>query len=145
LNRLWSALLWLSLVVTMPLVAGGPVAARVGNAELQVTLARDDAARRQGLMGRISMGQNEGMLLVYPTEQIIYLWMLNTHLPLDAGFFDRNMVLTGVVTMYPDGGRKIHASPGPAIYALEMNQGWFARHGIQAGARLFLPGPVRGE
>jgi uncharacterized protein len=85
------------------------------------------------------------LLLVFPEQKIIRLWMLNTSLPLDAGFFDRDGVLVGTVYMKPDGGKRIHRSPAPAVYALEMNRGWFERNGIRPGARLQLPHKVQGE
>ncbi len=140
-------LLWLSLSISgcefFP--SAKLVSARVDDVLIQVAVAADEESRRQGVMGRDSMESDEGMLLVYPKEKIIKLWMLNTHLPLDAGFFDSDGVLVGVVSMNPDGGKQIHASPKPAIYALEMNQGWFERKGIRPGARLKLPYKIEGR
>jgi uncharacterized protein len=110
-----------------------------------VEVAADPESRGQGLMHRRELGADEGMLLVLPKEQPAYLWMLNTHIPLDAGFFDGRGVLAGYSPMQPDGGKQVHASPGPALYVLEMPQGWFDRHGLGPGARLELPFPIQGR
>ncbi|MCP4126608.1 MAG: DUF192 domain-containing protein [Gammaproteobacteria bacterium] len=145
LIRLCSMLLALSVSSCEFVNRNELVAARVDGIELQITIAMDDVSRGQGLMGRQSLEMDEGMLLVYPREGVISLWMLNTHLPLDVGFFDRNRVMVGSLSMEPDGGKKIHSSPKPAMYALEMSRGWFERNRIGVGARLQLPSGVRGE
>ncbi len=93
-------------------------------------------------MQRPSLAADEGMLLVFPRALVLEMWMLNTLIPLDVGFFDRQGRLINWLSMEPDGGRRIHTSSAPARYALEMNQGWFTRHHIRAGARLVLPHPV---
>ncbi len=138
-------LLVLSLIGCEFLNADGLVSARVDDIEVHIAIASDTESRRQGLMGRASMGRDEGMLLAYPRQLIIRLWMLSTHLPLDVGFFDRDGILVGITSMEPDGGIKIHQSPRPCVYALEMNRGWFAQNNIQVGARLFLPQEVQAE
>lgn len=128
-----------------PMLGGGLVSARVDDVTIRIAVAKDEDSRRQGLMGRESMEQDEGMLLVFPKEKIIRLWMLNTHLPLDAGFFDKDGVMVGIVSMTPDGGKQIHQSPAPAVYALEMNRGWFAQNDIKPGAKLYLPYKIEGR
>ncbi len=137
---------WLSLLLLVVSATGceflnadGLVSARVDDIEVHIAIASDIESRRQGLMGRASMGPDQGMLLAYPRQLIIRLWMLDTHLPLDVGFFDRDGILVGITSMEPDGGRKVHQAPQPCMYALEMNRGWFARNNIQLGARLSLP------
>jgi len=145
--RRWLSLLLLMLSVTSCefLNSDGLMSARVDDIEVRVAIASDSESRRQGLMGRASMGQDEGMLLAYPRQLIIQLWMLNTHLPLDVGFFDRDGILVGIISMEPDGGRKVHQAPQPCMYALEMNRGWFAQNNIKVGARLSLTQEVQAE
>jgi uncharacterized membrane protein (UPF0127 family) len=114
----------------------------VGGISARVELAATGNARREGLMQRPSLAADEGMLLVFPRALVLEMWMLNTLIPLDVGFFDRQGRLINWLSMEPDGGRRIHTSSAPARYALEMNQGWFTRHHIRTGARLVLPHPV---
>ncbi|HHH39420.1 MAG TPA: DUF192 domain-containing protein [Sedimenticola sp.] len=105
-------------------------------------LAATPEARRNGLMHRQALPPDQGMLLAYPRERVLKMWMLNTFIPLDVGFFDSGGRLVNRLSMEPDGGRRIYASAAPARYALEMNRGWFDRHRIAPGARLVLPRPV---
>lgn len=121
------------------------ISIQVGNINAKVEVAALPEIRRKGLMGRAHLGKDEGMLLVFPREKLLQMWMLNTLIPLDVGFFDSRGLLLNMVTMEPDGGKEIHKSTGLAIYALEMNKGWFSRHGIQPGVTLQLPYAIQGE
>ncbi len=112
---------------------------RIGQATAEVELAITEAARRQGLMGRRSLGPDQGMLLIWERPRMVEIWMLNMEISLDVGFFDRRGVLLDWRTLEPDGGREIYASPAPARYVLEMNKGWFARHRLRPGDRLQIP------
>ena len=121
------------------------VTAHVGDVPARVELALTEGERALGLMHREALAQDEGMLLVMPGPRVIRIWMLNTRIPLDVGFFDETGRLLNIASMAPDGGEKIHRSVAPALYALEMNRGWFQRHGIDPGAVLRLPYPVVAE
>lgn len=114
----------------------------VGDALVEVEVADTGEARRRGLMFRQQLGEDQGMLFVFPGERVRQMWMLNTSIPLDAGFFDADGVLVNWVSMLPDGGSQIHSSTAPAHYVLEVNHGWFERTGITPGARLRLPQPI---
>jgi len=118
---------------------------QVEQAAARVELASTGDARRQGLMGRRSLGRDRGMLMVFPRERTVQIWMLNMEMPIDVGFFDRHGRLLDWSSMEPDGGNRIYGSPAPALYALEMNKGWFKRHRLQAGAQLRLPASIASE
>ncbi|MCP3871337.1 MAG: DUF192 domain-containing protein [Gammaproteobacteria bacterium] len=118
---------------------------RVDDAVARVEVADSRASRQQGLMHRKSLDRDTGMLMVFPEEKVLQIWMLNTLIPLDVGFFDKDGRLLNVASMEPDGGRRIYESRGAALYALEMNPGWFERHKLRPGARLHLPRSVLTE
>lgn len=113
---------------------------QVGDVQAIVEVAVSEEQRQRGLMFRRWLGQDEGLLMVFPQPQEVSLWMLNTRIPLDVGFFDRRGVLTAVMQMQPDGGNRLYHSPPATRYALEMNQGWFQRHRLQPGDLLQLDG-----
>ncbi|WP_275096345.1 DUF192 domain-containing protein [Sedimenticola hydrogenitrophicus] len=117
----------------------------VDNINARVEVAASPKARQRGLMYRESMGKDEGLLMIFPEPQEVSLWMLNTRIPLDVGFFDDQGVLRAVVSMQPDGGKQLYHSPPDTRYALEMNRGWFARYALAPGARLKLPYAMTGE
>lgn len=105
---------------------------RVGGIEIQVEIADDADERQQGLMYRESLGENQGMLFVYPEQRILGFWMRNTLIPLDIAYIDREGRIVDIQQMEPQ-TTETHDSAAPAMYALEMNQGWFEANGIRIG------------
>lgn len=105
-------------------------------------LARTPAEREQGLMYREDLPPGRGMLFVFQDAQYRSFWMRNTFIPLDIAYLDENLRIVDIQPMEPqteDG----HPSAQPAMFALEVPQGWFAAQGIGVGdqARLvFGPG-----
>jgi uncharacterized membrane protein (UPF0127 family) len=100
-------------------------------AELAVT----EEDKRVGLMFRRSLGEGSGMLFVYEREGRWAMWMKNTYVPLSVAFIDVNGRILNIEDMAPL-TEDTHQASGPAKYALEMNRGWFAKHGIRPGDRV---------
>lgn len=105
--------------------------------KIKVELAVTQKQRQKGLMYRETLPENEGMLFVFPEEQIQSFWMKNTPIPLDVAFFDSDGYLLEIQSMQPY-SEKIHQSSEPAKYALEMNKGWFKKNNIKRYAKLKL-------
>ena len=103
--------------------------------QISAQVAQAPQERSVGLMFRKEMPQAEGMLFVFeqPTQQCF--WMKNTLLPLTAAFVADDGVIVNLADMKPQ-TTDSHCSAKPVRYVLEMNQGWFAKKGIKAGARL---------
>lgn len=111
---------------------------QVGAVDALVEIAATPTSRASGLMHRKSLKADEGMLFIFPQAYILRFWMKNTLIPLDIGFFDQEGLLIGYTTMTTHKATS-HTSPGPALYALEMNRGWFQANKVPLGARLRLP------
>lgn len=107
----------------------------VGGVPISVEIADTRGLREQGLMNRDSLPADYGMLFVYPDELIRSFWMRNTRIPLDIAFIDRNGSIINVEQMQPQTDENT-LSAGPAMYALEMNLGWFEANGVGPGDRL---------
>ena len=103
--------------------------------QITAQVAQSPQERSTGLMFRKEMPQAEGMLFVFeqPTQQCF--WMKNTLLPLTAAFVADDGVIVNLADMKPQ-STDPHCSAKPVRYVLEMNQGWFAKKGVKAGARL---------
>ena len=99
---------------------------------IKVEVARTEKEKERGLMFRERMGKNEGMLFVYEREERLSFWMKNTRLPLSIAFIDKGGKIVDIQDMEPFSLRT-HVSARPAQYALEMNQGWFKKNGIEVG------------
>lgn len=105
---------------------------RVAGIEIRVEIADDADERQQGLMFRESLEENQGMLFVYPEQRTLGFWMKNTLIPLDIAYIDREGRIVDIQQMEPQ-TTETHNSAAPAMYALEMNQGWFEANGIRVG------------
>lgn len=113
----------------------------LGKVQVKVRVAQTLSQRKKGLMGVTSLETNEGMLFVFPKEQILSFWMKDTLIPLSIGFFNAKGVLLEIQEMQPPKSvlsLKVpsYASRRPAKFALEMNQGWFRKNKIKVGVRL---------
>jgi len=112
---------------TMPLNAGIHL--------IQAEVANTFDTRMTGLMHRKKLGANNGMLFVFPDVARHCMWMKNTFVPLSVAFIDEQGVILNIADMQPL-NEESHCASGPARFALEMNQGWFAAKGIKAGAKI---------
>lgn len=99
---------------------------------IRVEVARTEEEQARGLMGRRTLGKDEGMLFVYERDVHHGFWMKDTLIPLSIAFIDRTGRILAILDMEPL-TLDIHMPPQPFRYALEMNRGWFATHKVQVG------------
>ncbi len=102
---------------------------------LDVQVAQTPQERQIGLMFRREMPANEGMLFVFEQAATQCFWMRNTLIPLTAAFIADDGTLINLADMKPQSDES-HCSRQPVRFVLEMNQGWFAKRQLQAGAKL---------
>jgi uncharacterized protein len=130
----------LTLVATILLVL--PLAARaeplpqttltVRFFQVTAEVAATPAQRAKGLMGRKSLPPNHGMLFVFESPSIQCFWMKNTPLPLTIAFMADDGKIVNFANMQPF-SEQAHCSAQAVPYALEMEQGWFAKRGVLVG------------
>ncbi len=91
-------------------------------------------------MFRESLAEDAGMLFVFERETEAGFWMKNTLVPLSIAFISAGGVILHIEDMEPL-TENLHYSPQPYRYAVEANQGWFARNSIGVGDTLQPPLP----
>jgi hypothetical protein len=106
-----------------------------GMHRLDVQLAQTPEQRQFGLMWRKDMPQHEGMLFVFEQAATQCFWMRNTLIPLTAAFIEDDGTIVNLADMQPQRDDS-HCSSKPVRFVLEMNQGWFAKRQIKAGAKI---------
>lgn len=109
---------------------------RVDTAIVWVEIADRDDLRQKGLMFRTELAEDEGMLFVFERPDMQSFWMRNTYIPLDIAFIDAKGKITDIHQMKPLDETPRYESSVPVPFALEVNQGWFARRGIKVGAQV---------
>jgi uncharacterized protein len=109
--------------------------------EVRVEVADNIFEQARGLMDRTTLGENRGMLFVFPEERELSFWMKNTLIPLSIAFIDSERRIIDIQEMKPlDDEPPSYVSAEPAQYALEVNQGFFEEWGVRVGDRVELPG-----
>ena len=108
-----------------------------GSDTVRAEVASTAAERGQGLMYRDAVPEGTGMLFVFDREASRSFWMQNTYVALDVAFIDANFTIVDIQQMEPE-TTDIHDGARPAMFALEVRQGWFAEKGISVGDRCQL-------
>jgi uncharacterized protein len=121
-----------------PCDAGGHVVRfgeRPGRAELRVEIADSDAERRRGLMDRISLGADRGMVFLFEGPTDDGFWMKDTLIPLSIAFWDEEERIVAMLDMHPCRASPCQVySPGVTyVGAVEANLGYFDEHGVEVG------------
>jgi hypothetical protein len=97
-------------------------------------VARTAAERQEGLMDRDEVPEGTGMLFVFDDEATRSFWMKDTQVPLDIAYINADLRIVDIFQMEPL-VTTTYDSSAPAMFALEVRQGWFAEQGIGAGAQ----------
>lgn len=116
---------------------------------LLVEVARTPEQREYGLMRRPSLEAGSGMIFLFDTVQAdsAGFWMWRTEIPLDIAFLDSAGTIRSMRAMEPC---ESWAPQGCPLYepgveyhrALEVNRGWFARHGVEPGDTVRLENDI---
>lgn len=105
-------------------------------------IADSPVERETGLMFRELLDESDGMLFVFEREIKLNFWMKNTLIPLDIAYIDKNGVINEIYHMKPLDVSVTYNSIKPAMYALEVNSGWFSRHKIKSGSKIEFNGCI---
>jgi len=117
---------------------------QLGGVDVEIEVAETMAERQNGLMRRTSMPEDHGLLFVYTEPQLLSFWMKNTAIPLSIAFIledddGQHGTIVNVEDMQPYVEFPTTVSQKPVRLALEMNQGWYKKHGLKNGDTIALP------
>jgi len=111
---------------------GENISLKIGNHSILAEVANTPQSRNHGLMQRSLLCANCGMLFIFEKADRYSFWMKNTPLPLSIAFIAADGSILNIEKMQPN-TIDTHNALGDALYALEMNSGWFTRNGIKRG------------
>jgi uncharacterized protein len=109
-------------------------------AAVRVELAVTPGQRTFGLMYRPHLDEDAGMLFIFPVAEPLKFWMRHTEIPLDMIFADSSGVVVGIVANATPYSERTVGPDAPALYVLEVNGGFCARHGVRAGDKMSFVG-----
>ncbi|KAF3998479.1 DUF192 domain-containing protein [Glaciimonas immobilis] len=108
---------------------------------IKAEVATTEAQREQGLMFRKQLAPNAGMVFLFDAPAGVCMWMKNTLIPLSVAFLDKNGAIINIEEMKAQ-TLDSHCADKAALYALEMNPGWFKQKNLKAGTIISgLPQP----
>ena len=101
-----------------------------------VEVAKTNEEQAEGLMYRLELKQNGGMLFLFNNEKKASFWMKNTLIPLDIIFINKNGSINKIYKNTIPKSRKRIISRGEVLAVLEINAGEANRNNI--GYRSFI-------
>ena len=110
---------------------------KVGSSVFRVEIADSLRSRAQGLSGRTSLGEMDGMLFTFQIPATYSFWMKDMNFPLDIVWI-RNGLVVGISENVPKPSGKLldlptYLPPGQVDTVLEINAGLSEKLGIKAG------------
>ncbi|MBU0634065.1 MAG: DUF192 domain-containing protein [Candidatus Omnitrophica bacterium] len=110
----------------------------INNKIIFVEIAATPKERAIGLQGRKTLAENQGMLFVFEREEYPRFWMKNTYVALSIAFLDAGKMIVDIQDMEPLNDKDFHVPAAKSKYALEMPRGWFEKHKVNIGDRVWI-------
>lgn len=104
---------------------------QIANRIYTVELAESEQDHEEGLQGRETLKENEGMLFVFSEDDEKNFWMKDTNIPLDIIFINDDLEVTSVEQGTPN---SLEYITGSGSYVLELNKD----SGIKKGDELIF-------
>ena len=108
-----------------------------------VETATTEPMWQRGLMGRMDMPSNQGMLFIFPDERVVSFWMKDTLMPLDMIFLNaKRQVVSISANTQPCLSQAEQTCPTfqadqPIQYVLELKAGETKEKQIPVGAQAY--------
>ena len=99
---------------------------------MPIELARTEQEQETGLMGRLSVPDETGMLFIFKQPGRVAFWMKDTPLALSIAFIAQDGKIVDIQDM-ESFSLVTHSPNQDYLYALEVAKGYFARKGVKPG------------
>ncbi len=112
----------------------------IGNSSLTVELAQSQGTRGQGLGGKKSLPQNQGMLFVFDGPGINNFWTRDMEFSIDIIWADADYKIAHIErNLVPESYPKSFGPNTQTQYVIETNSGWADSNNIKIGDMLIMP------
>lgn len=101
--------------------------------KIGIEVSDEDRERAQGLMYRSHMGNDEGMIFIFPISEPQSFWMKNTKIPLDIIYVNEKNEIVKIYKMTKPFNTTSLPSGKNAMYVVEINGGLSDKFGISEG------------
>jgi uncharacterized membrane protein (UPF0127 family) len=104
--------------------------------KIDIEIADIESERTIGLMHRRSMPDTQGMLFIFEREEPRSFWMRNTLIGLDILYIKEDGTIESIAKYCVPKLERSVPSKGPALYVLELIEGFCDIHGVEEGDRI---------
>lgn len=104
--------------------------------KIDIEIADIESERTIGLMHRRSMPDTQGMLFIFEREEPRSFWMRNTLIGLDILYIKEDGTIESIAKYCVPKSEKSIPSRGPALYVLELIEGFCDIYGVEVGDKI---------
>lgn len=104
--------------------------------KINIEIADIESERTIGLMHRRSMPDTQGMLFIFDREEPRSFWMRNTLIGLDILYIKEDGTIESIAKYCVPKSEKSIPSRGPALYVLELIEGFCDIYGVEVGDKI---------
>ena len=104
--------------------------------KIDLEIADTDYDRQLGLMSRKSMEMSQGMLFIFPVQEIQSFWMHETYIPLDMIFVNADKKIVTIHKNTKILSDQSYASTEPAQYVVEVCAGFSDKYSLKTGDKI---------
>lgn len=109
------------------------VVASQGSFAVTVEIADDPTERATGLMNRLELAEDHGMLFIWDADSTDSFWMKNTYISLDILFIDQNGMIVTIKEDATPLSTELITPTQSYRYVLEVNAGFTDSTGATVG------------
>lgn len=107
---------------------------KIGETVINVQVASTDQEREQGLSGKESLADGQGLLFIFENEGYYGFWMKDMNFSIDIAWLDKNKKIIYIAdnvspASYPD----TFYPTSPSLYVLEVPAGFLEKMKIEIG------------
>jgi uncharacterized protein len=113
----------------------------IDDIEVKIDIADNDVLRTQGLSGRKSLKDGEGMFFIFDDPDFYRIWMKDMNFPIDIIFISADFKILSIENnISPDTYPQTFTSKEKSKYILEVNANFSSKNNFQVGDFVkFLP------
>jgi uncharacterized membrane protein (UPF0127 family) len=105
-------------------------------AKIDLEIADTEYKRELGLMNRKELGENQGMLFIFPKPAQLSFWMRNTLISLDMIFVNEQKTIVTIHKYTKILSDQSYTATQPAMYVVEVSAGFCDKHNIEVGDKI---------
>jgi uncharacterized protein len=110
----------------------------INDNKIFLQLARNEKEWNQGLSNQKKLGENSGMLFIFPDYQTRNFWMKDMNFSLDIVWIKDDKIVKISENLAPEGShpQNLYYSDEPVNYVLELNANFCKYNNINVGDRV---------